>query len=68
MMISPGLVVVEELIKGKDNLVHASHIRMGNYRTIHPIVKLYPLEVYNPDDNTSMETPDEAPQHSKTLS
>lgn len=37
--------VVEYLIKGKDGLVHAVHIRMGNYKTTRPIVKLHPLEI-----------------------
>ena len=39
------LAVVEDIIKGRDNLVRAAHIRMGNYKTTRPIVKLYPLEV-----------------------
>ena len=44
------LALVERLIKGGDNLVHAAHIRIGNYRTTRPIVKLYPLEVSSPDE------------------
>ena len=43
------LALVEGLIKGRDDLVRAAHIKMGNYRTTRPIVKLYPLEVCNPD-------------------
>jgi len=43
------LALVEGLIKGRDDLVRAAHIKMGNYRTTRPIVKLYPLEVGNPD-------------------
>ena len=33
----------------RDDLVQAAHINMGNYRTTLLIVKLYPLEVCNPD-------------------
>ena len=43
------LAIVEELIRGRDNLVRAAHIRMGTYKTMHPIVKLYPLEVSSED-------------------
>jgi len=43
------LALVEGLMKGRDDLVRAAHIKIGNYRTIRPIVKLYPLEVCNPD-------------------
>ena len=43
------LPLVEELIKGRDDLVHAAHIRIGKHRTTHPIVKLYPLEVSSSD-------------------
>ena len=56
------LAIVEELIRGRDNLVRTAHIRMGNYRTTRPIVKLYPLEVSYSDDNTSQETPDDNTQ------
>jgi len=51
------LTIVEELIKGRDNLIHAAHVRMNNYRTTHPIVKLYPLEVSHP---TSEESSDDS--------
>ena len=43
------LALVEGLIKGRDDLTRAAHIKMGNYRTTRPIVKLYPLEVCDPD-------------------
>jgi len=43
------LALVEGLIKGRDDLARTAHIKMGNYRTTRPIVKLYPLEVCNPD-------------------
>ena len=39
------LAVVEELIEGKDGLVHAAHMRTATCKTTRPIVKLYPLEV-----------------------
>jgi len=31
------------------DLARAAHIKMGNYRTTRPIVKLYLLEVCHPD-------------------
>ena len=37
------LAIVEDLIKGNDGLVRAAHVRTEKYRTIRPIVKLYPL-------------------------
>ena len=43
------LALVDELIKGGDDLVRAAHIRIGRYRTTRPIVKLYPLEVSSSD-------------------
>ena len=52
------LALVEGIIKGGDNLVHATHIRIGSYRTTHPIVKLYPLEVSDPDGVNPQEPSD----------
>ena len=43
------LAVVEDLIEGNDGLVRAAHIRMSNYKTTRPIVKLYPLEISSSD-------------------
>jgi len=43
------LALVEGLIKGRDDLARAAHIKIGNYRTTRPIVKLYSLEACNPD-------------------
>ena len=43
------LALVDELIKGGDDLVRAAHIQIGRYRTTRPIVKLYPLEVSSSD-------------------
>ena len=43
------LALVEGLIKGGDNLVRAAHIRIGSYRETRHIVKLYSLEVSEPD-------------------
>jgi len=45
------LAVVEDLIEGNDGLVRAAHIRMSNYKTTRPIVKLYPLEISSNDSN-----------------
>ena len=53
------LAIVEELIKGKDGYVRAANIRMGNYRTSRPIVKLYPLEVSNANDEETSEEPNQ---------
>ena len=52
------LALVEGLIKGGDNLVRAAHIRIGSYRTTRPIVKLYPLEVSDPDGVNPQESSD----------
>jgi len=41
------LAVVEELIKEAGNLICAVHIRIGNYKTIIPIIKLVSLKVLN---------------------
>ena len=49
------LALVEGLIRGGDNLVCAAHIQIGNYKTTHPIVKLYPLEVCSPGGITPKE-------------
>ena len=38
------LVVIKELIRGRDGQVHAVHIRMSNINTTRPLAKLYPLE------------------------
>lgn len=53
------LAIVEELIKGGDNLVRAAHIRMGTYKTTHPITKLYPLEVSSSGEMNSQKASDE---------
>ena len=53
------LAIVEELIKGGDNLIRAAHIRMGTYKTTRPITKLYPLEVSNPDEMNSQKALEE---------
>ena len=39
------LAAVGKLIKGRDGMVRASHIRMDKLKTTRLIVKLYPLEV-----------------------
>ena len=44
------LAIVEDLIQGKDGYIRAANIRIGNHRTSRPIVKLYPLEVSNTDN------------------
>ena len=36
---------MEDLIEGNNGLVRATHIRMSNYKTTRPMVKLYPLEI-----------------------
>ena len=41
------LVIVEDLIKGKDGQLRAAHIRISNYKTTRPVAKLYPLEVHS---------------------
>ena len=56
------LAVIEKLITGRDNLVRAAHIRMGNYKTIRSIVKLYPLEVRSEDEG-NLHTTDDNVQH-----
>ena len=48
---------MEELIKGRDNLIREPHVRMNNYRTTHPIIKMFPLEVSYP---TSEEPSDDS--------
>ena len=53
------LAIVEELIKGRDNLICAAHIRMSTYKTTRPITKLYPLEVSNPDEMNSQKASEE---------
>ena len=62
------IAVVEKLITGKDNLARAAHIRIETYKTTHPIVKLYPLEVSSEDDVSQAvtdNTSDESTQHMK---
>ena len=59
------LAVVEGLIKGGDNLTRAAHIRIGNYRTTRPIVKLYLLEVSNPDEPNSQRASNNATDDSQ---
>jgi len=56
---------VEKLILGKDNLIHAAHIRMGSYRTSCPIVKLYPLEVSSVTQAIPDNTKDKCTDHLK---
>ena len=51
------LATVEEVIEGKDGYVRAANIRMENYRMSHPIVKLYPLEVSNANDEEASREP-----------
>ena len=50
------LAIIEDLIKGNDGLVLAAHIRTENCRTTKPIVKLYPLEVANSDDQSPVDS------------
>ena len=45
------LAIVEDLIKGNDGLVQAANVRIENYTTTRPIVKLYPLEVSSCDQH-----------------
>ena len=47
------LAVIEELMKGKDGVVHAAKIRTAQGRTNHPIAKLIPLEVSSDVANSS---------------
>ena len=53
------LAVVEDLIEGNDGLVRAAHIRMNNYKTTRPIVKLYPLEISS-NDTEELQIPSSA--------
>ena len=55
------LAVVEKLIEGRDGLVRAAHIRMDNLKTTRPIVKLYPLEVSDTDDDSQPTSDDIIP-------
>ena len=61
------LAVVEGLIKGGDNLTRAAHIRMGNYKTTRPIVKLYPLEVSDPHQTSSQGSSNNNSQESHSV-
>ena len=47
---------MEDLIEGNDGLVRAAHIRMSNYKTTRPIVKLHPLEISS-NDNEELRIP-----------
>ena len=54
------LAVVEGLVKGGDNLVCASHMRMGSCKTTHPITKLSPsIEISNLDEMNSQKSSDD---------
>ena len=48
------LAIVENLIKGNDGLVQAANVRIENYMTTRPIVKLYPLEVSSCDQHQNI--------------
>ena len=50
------LAVIEELITGRDGLVHATKIKTSQGRTNRPIAKLVPLEVSTPTA-TEMDIP-----------
>ena len=43
---------VNDIIRGNFGLIHSAHIRMKNGDTTKPIVKLYPLEIYDINDNS----------------
>jgi len=61
------LAIIEELIRGRDDLIRAAHIRMGTYKTTRPIVKLYPLEVSIEDHSDRVDvTPDAKPNTNTT--
>ena len=47
------LAVIEELMKERDGLVHATKIRTGQERTNHPIARLVALEVSSDVANSS---------------
>ena len=51
------LAIVKEVIEGKEGYVHAVNIRIGNYRTSCPIVKLYLLEASNANDEEASREP-----------
>ena len=53
------LAVIEELMKGKDGLVHAAKIRTAQGRTNRPIAKLIPLEVSSDVANSSSTNDDD---------
>ena len=50
------LVVIEELLKGKDGLVWAANIRMVHGRTNRPIARLIPLEVVSASAGSDNDT------------
>jgi len=69
MMTNPWrLAVIEELIRGKDGLVRAAHIRMGTYKTTRSIVKLYPLEVSSEYHSDVTPDPQDAKPNTDTTS
>ena len=53
------LAILEDLIQRRNSHVRAANIRMSNHRTSRPIVKLYPLEVSNPnnEEQTALSEP-----------
>ena len=55
------LAVVEDLIKGGDDLIRAAKIRTSTGHTNRPICKLYPLEL-SASESTSKETSDRQEQ------
>ena len=62
------LAVVEELIEGRDGMVRAAHIRMDKLKTTRPIVKLYPLEVSEVENQATTPDNSEVFQSSEELS
>ena len=58
---SRRLAVVEDLIKGGDDLIRAAKIRTSTGHTNRPICKLYPLEL-SASESTSKETSDRQEQ------
>jgi len=58
------LVVIEELLRGKDGLVRAATIRTGQGRTNRPIAKLILLEVSSEVTPTDLDTSSSGPSSS----
>ena len=53
------LAVVDDLVKGNNDLVHSAQISTASYKTNRPITRLYPLEVVSSSDsNPATETRD----------